>query len=71
MVEIRSKGILTESTLQEILNIKASMNMGISEKLLEEFPETVGVKLGIQQSDKRIKNPFWVAGFVSIPIFPL
>jgi hypothetical protein len=58
VVEIRSKGILTESTLQEILNIKASMNMGISEKLLEEFPETVGVKLGIQQSDKRIKNPF-------------
>jgi hypothetical protein len=38
---INRKGHLTNEGLQEIINIKASMNKGLSNNLREAFPSTV------------------------------
>ena len=40
---MRDKLHLTDKGLQEIVNLKASMNKGVSEVLLAEFPATIPV----------------------------
>lgn len=55
---------LTNSGLQEIVNIKASMNFGVlSDKLLTSYPNTVAVIRPIIK-DPVICDPEWVSGFV-------
>jgi hypothetical protein len=55
---------LTNSGLQEIVNIKASMNFGVlSDKLLTSFPNTAAVSRPIIK-DPVIDDPEWVSGFV-------
>jgi len=55
---------LTNSGLQEIVNIKASMNFGVlSDKLLTSFPSTVAVSRPIIK-DPVIYDPEWASGFV-------
>jgi len=55
---------LSKKGLQLIINIKASLNLGLSEDLKETFPETKPVaRLVIK--DQKIPNPEWVAGFTS------
>ena len=40
---IAEKKYLTEEGLQELVNIRASVNFGLSEELNNAFPNTVGV----------------------------
>ena len=49
--------------LQEIINIRASMNKGLSKKLLESFPNTIPLSRPTINSDK-ILHPNWLVGFV-------
>jgi hypothetical protein len=55
---------LTLEGLQKIVNIKASMNRGLSNKLVAEFPNTVpAVRPKVEKHI--IPNPQWIAGFAS------
>jgi hypothetical protein len=55
---------LTENGLQEIVNIKASHNLGLSDMLKEAFPNTEAVHRP-RVKDQKIPHPQWVSGFVS------
>lgn len=55
---------LTLEGLQKIVNIKASMNRGLSNKLAAEFPNTVpAVRPKVEKHI--IPSPQWIAGFAS------
>src|SRR5690606_35946982 len=47
---MKDKLHLTEKGLQDIINIKASMNKGVSEELLAEFPSTTPVNRPVKES---------------------
>jgi hypothetical protein len=65
IVELMNQGAHTKNDgLQQIINIKASMNLGISNKIKSEFPLTVPVERLIIQT-ANIPDPQWVSGFVS------
>ena len=65
-VEImKQKGHLTPEGLQEIVNIKASMNKGLSNDLKEAFPHTEEFPRPLVEAQK-IKDPNWLAGFTSV-----
>lgn len=55
---------LTSEGLQAIVNLRASMNLGLSEKIQAAFPQTIPVQRGevIEQS---ISNYLWLSGFTS------
>jgi hypothetical protein len=55
---------LTIKGLKKIINIKASMNLGISEIIKSEFSQINPVERPIIQT-KNIPDPQWVSGFVS------
>lgn len=61
---ISSKKHLTPKGLQEFVNIKASINLGLSEELQKAFPNTVPV-IRPEIENQRIPNDSWLAGFVS------
>jgi LAGLIDADG endonuclease len=61
---INNEEHLTDKGLREILNIKASMNKGISDKLKESYPNVVPVARP-ELKDNNIKDPYWLAGFTS------
>nr|YP_009517163.1 LAGLIDADG homing endonuclease [Blastosporella zonata]YP_009517210.1 LAGLIDADG homing endonuclease [Blastosporella zonata]AYE93086.1 LAGLIDADG homing endonuclease [Blastosporella zonata]AYE93087.1 LAGLIDADG homing endonuclease [Blastosporella zonata] len=64
IVELQNKGAhITIDGLQQIINIKASMNLGISDTLKSEF-KVKPVKRAIIQTTS-IPDPNWVSGFVS------
>jgi hypothetical protein len=54
---------LTMEGLQKIINIKASMNLGLSENLIKAFSNTKPVSRPYIQKSQVI-SPFWLAGFV-------
>lgn len=55
---------LTLEGLQKIVNIKASMNRGLSNKLTAEFPNTIrAVRPKVEKHI--IPDPHWIAGFAS------
>ena len=58
----RSKEHLNPSGLQTILNIRASINLRLSESLTEAFPNTVAVNRPLNDNPV-IPDPQWVAGF--------
>lgn len=65
IVELMMKGAhLTIEGLQEIINIKASKNLGISDIVKSEFSNINPVERAIIQT-KNIPDPNWVSGFVS------
>gem|GEM_PF-305012 len=66
IVELMNKGAhLTINGLQQVINIRASMNTGLSEIIKSEFSNTIKpVKRGIIQSNI-IPDPHWISGFVS------
>jgi hypothetical protein len=66
IVELMNKGAhLTINGLQQVINIRASMNTGLSEIINSEFSNTINpVKRGIIQSNI-IPDPQWISGFVS------
>jgi hypothetical protein len=55
---------LTKKGLERIVNIKASMNKGLSEELIKIFPNVNPIPRPIIKN-QTIKNPNWLAGFVS------
>ena len=61
---MQNKIHLTREGLQEIINIKASMNLGISEELKSNFINTVPVQRLIIKT-KDISDSNWISGFVS------
>ena len=61
---MNKKAHLTLDGLQQIINIKASMNLGISETVKSEFSKTNPVKRSLIKTTS-IPDPNWIAGFVS------
>ena len=55
---------LTYEGLCKIVAIKASMNLGLSEKLISAYPHIVPVSRPIVKTPDQF-NPWWVAGFTS------
>ena len=55
------KGLQSSAPL---VNIKASLNLGLSEDLKVTFPETKPVARPVL-SDQKVSNPEWIAGFTS------
>lgn len=65
IVEImQNKGHTTIEGLQQIINLKASLNLGLSDKLKADFPNTEQVPRP-KVSISRIPDPNWIAGFAS------
>ena len=61
---IKNQEHLTEYGLKKIVSIKASINLGLSEKLKLAFPDVVAVaKPNIK--NQTIKDSHWIAGFTS------
>jgi len=57
---------LSMKGLQAIVNIRASINLGLSEDLKTAFPDTVPVLRPIMdKNDRIIPHPEWVAGFTT------
>lgn len=61
---INEKAHLTTKGLQNIINIKASLNAGIPEKLKPYFTEIIPVQRPLVNTTS-ILDPNWIAGFVS------
>ena len=59
---IKNKEHLTLEGLQKIVNIKASINLGLSEKMIESFPKSVKVERP-QVKNIKIQDPNWLRGF--------
>jgi hypothetical protein len=55
---------LTEKGLSKIIALKTFLNLGLSDKLKEAFPNTIPIDRP-EYVFKGIPNPFWVSGFVS------
>lgn len=62
---VNNKAHLTLEGLEKIVNIKASMNLGLSDMLISEFPGHVPVERPVINNDNVILNPYWISGFVS------
>jgi hypothetical protein len=57
---------LTSSGLKNIINIRSSMNRGITPALKEAFPDYVPVDRTLIDATKLLPiDPFWIAGFAS------
>lgn len=63
---IHNRQHLSMQGLLAIVNIRASINLGLSDDLARAFPETKPVlKPIIEDKYRTIKHPEWVAGFAS------
>jgi hypothetical protein len=57
---------LTLVGMQKIINLKASLNWGLSDELKKAFPETIATpRPKIDIDAQAVKNSNWVAGFTS------
>lgn len=63
VILMNNKQHLTPEGLQEIINIKAAMNKGVSEVLLAEFPDTAPVSRPLVEVLDI--TPHWLAGFTA------
>jgi hypothetical protein len=62
---VNNKSHLTIEGLKEIVNIKASMNLGLSDMLKSEFVGYIPVERPVINFDNIILNPNWISGFIS------
>lgn len=62
---VNNKAHLTVKGLNQIVNIKASMNLGLSDMLKSEFAEYTPVERPVISYDNVILDPDWISGFVS------
>nr|YP_010836045.1 hypothetical protein QLP54_mgp21 [Phyllosticta yuccae]WGC90060.1 hypothetical protein [Phyllosticta yuccae] len=64
---INNKAHLTVEGLNQIVNLKASMNLGLSDKLKLEFPGYRAMERPVINSDSIAANinSYWLSGFVS------
>jgi len=76
IVELMNKGAhLTINGLQQVINIRASMNTGLSEIIKSEFSNNINPALALKAAGQRVKRgiiqtniipePHWISGFVS------
>nr|QCW06912.1 hypothetical protein [Drechslerella brochopaga] len=61
---INNKDHLSLEGLQKIVNLKASLNKGLSEELKRAYPNTIPTERP-QIFDQKIFDPYWLAGFTS------
>nr|QBM31582.1 hypothetical protein [Arthrobotrys musiformis] len=61
---MNNKVHLTKEGLYQIINIKTSMNLGLSDMLKSEFNEYIPVERPVINTEN-IPDPYWIAGFVS------
>ena len=62
---VNNKAHLTVEGIKKIVNIKASMNLGLSDMLISEFAKYIPVERPVINYDNVILNPYWISGFVS------
>ncbi len=62
---VNNKAHLTVKGLYQMVNIKASMNLGLSDMLKSKFAGYSPVKRPMINSDNVNLNPEWISGFVS------
>lgn len=62
---MNNKAHLTVEGLNQIVNLKASMNLGLSPALKSEFSGYKKVERPVINCDNAYINPFWLSGFVS------
>ena len=62
---VNNKAHLTLQGLNEIVNIKASMNLGLSDMLKSEFDGHIPVEKPLIDNNNIIIDPHWISGFVS------
>lgn len=62
---VNNKAHLTDEGLNQIVNIKASMNLGLSDMLKLKFPGYTPVKISVINYEDVILDPHWISGFVS------
>ena len=62
---VNNKAHLTIEGLNQIVNIKASLNLGLSDMLKSEFPGYTPVERPVINCDNVILDPNWISGFVS------
>jgi len=60
-----NKAHLTVKGLNQLINIKASMNWGLSDKLKSEFANYTPVERPVINYDNVILDPYWISGFIS------
>ena len=61
----KDKAHLTVEGLEKIVNIKASMNLGLSDALKSDFAGYVPVERPIINYDNVVLDPYWISGFIS------
>ena len=61
---IKQKQHLTQKGLEKIVALKYNLNKGITDNLMEAFPNIVPISRPHYSFDG-IPNPFWISGFVS------
>ena len=62
---VNNKAHLTVEGLNQIVNIKASMNLGLSDILKSEFAGYTSIERPVISLDNVILDPHWISGFVS------
>ncbi len=62
---VNNKSHLTVEGLNELINIKASMNLGLSDMLKSEFAGYTPVERPVINYDNVILDPHWISGFIS------
>ncbi len=60
---IKNKEHLTKEGLYQIISLKTSLNLGLSEELKLSFPSIISTLRPLVQ-DPKIKDPYWMAGFI-------
>jgi hypothetical protein len=59
---------LTSEGVQEIVNLKAAINLGLTDVLTQAFPNTISSSRLLIRNEE-IPNPNWLAGFASLPFY--
>lgn len=57
--------LIVEGLEKKIVNIKASMNLGLSDALKSDFAGYVPVERPIINYDNVVLDPYWISGFIS------
>lgn len=60
---MENRAHLTINGLNQIINIKASINLGLSESLKSEFKDVIPVERALIETEI-IPDPYWLTGFV-------
>jgi len=60
---VKHKEHLTIEGIKKLVAIKASINLGLSDKLKAAFLDVKPVKKPLV-INQEIKNPYWIAGFI-------